>query len=182
MSGGGTIQPHRLYPERCLAMNHRRYIAWYRSTAQVIFATWRAADCRPYGHTGWVVSFCPHGLYLLRPRNGTQAVPYGFAGRPAFSSGVFEKRLFFVTTLVTRTTVNPMHKAPGAGNRLPGAADQPPLLQNHVQSPKPLRRRPSQPPHPGDPGAGIRARKTTSAKILKRGGLTWFFAAPGERQ
>ena len=26
----------------------RRYIAWYHSTAQVIFATWRAADCRPY--------------------------------------------------------------------------------------------------------------------------------------
>ena len=27
-----------------MAMNHRRYIAWYRSTAQVVFETWRAAD------------------------------------------------------------------------------------------------------------------------------------------
>ena len=26
MSGGGTIQPHGLYPKRCMAMNHRRYI------------------------------------------------------------------------------------------------------------------------------------------------------------
>ena len=27
-----------------------------------------------------VVPFCPHGLYLRRCRNGTQAVPYGYAG------------------------------------------------------------------------------------------------------
>ena len=25
---------------------------WYRSTARVIFGTWRAAGCRPYGHAG----------------------------------------------------------------------------------------------------------------------------------
>ena len=35
-----------------MAMNHRRYIAWFHSPAQVVFATWRAADCRPYRHTG----------------------------------------------------------------------------------------------------------------------------------
>ena len=35
-----------------MAMNHRRYIAWFRSTAQVVFETWRAADCRPYRHAG----------------------------------------------------------------------------------------------------------------------------------
>ena len=31
-----------------MAMNHRRYIAWYRSTTQVVFGTWRAANSRPY--------------------------------------------------------------------------------------------------------------------------------------
>ena len=45
---GGSSQPHRLYLRRFMAMNHRRYIAWYHSTAQVIFGTWRAEDCRPY--------------------------------------------------------------------------------------------------------------------------------------
>ena len=30
-------------------MNHRRYIAWYRSTARVVFETLRAAGSRPYG-------------------------------------------------------------------------------------------------------------------------------------
>ena len=47
---GGIIQPHMLYSKRCLAMNHRRYIAWYHSTKQVIFETWRAANSRPYTH------------------------------------------------------------------------------------------------------------------------------------
>ena len=61
--------PHGLYSERCMvvlraanqnlliaggnhtlipSMDHRRYIAWYRSTAQVVFGTWRAANSRPY--------------------------------------------------------------------------------------------------------------------------------------
>ena len=38
----GTVHPHRLYSKRCLAMNHRRYIAWFHSTAQVLFETSRA--------------------------------------------------------------------------------------------------------------------------------------------
>ena len=29
-----------------------RALEWYHSPAQVIFETWRAADCRPYRHTG----------------------------------------------------------------------------------------------------------------------------------
>ena len=41
---GGFVQPHGLYTERCLAMNHRRYIAWYHSTIQIVYGTWRAAD------------------------------------------------------------------------------------------------------------------------------------------
>ena len=41
---GGTVHPHRLYSLRCMAMNHRRYIAWFHSTAQVVFDTWRAAS------------------------------------------------------------------------------------------------------------------------------------------
>ena len=32
----------------------------------------------------------PHGLYPSRPRNGTQAVPYGFAGRPIFQPAWFK--------------------------------------------------------------------------------------------
>ena len=36
---GGTVHSRGLYMQRCLAMNHRRYIAWYRSTAQVLFET-----------------------------------------------------------------------------------------------------------------------------------------------
>ena len=72
-------------------------------SAQVIFETWRAADCRPYMHAGgWyrstaqvvfgalhgdessplhcVVPFNRTGYIRYVPRNGTQAVPYGFAG------------------------------------------------------------------------------------------------------
>ena len=75
--------------------------------ASVIFATWEDSSTRirSLGMTyRGVVSFCPHGLYLQRSgrlvaaptgvvpfnrtgymrnvsRNGTQAVPYGFAGR-----------------------------------------------------------------------------------------------------
>ena len=46
---GGTIHPHKLYSLHCLAMNHRRYIAWFHSTTRVVFETWRAASSRPYG-------------------------------------------------------------------------------------------------------------------------------------
>ena len=70
---GGTVQPYGVYSERGMvvlraanqnlliaggnhtlipSMNHRRYIAWFHSTTQVEFATWRAADCRPYGLVG----------------------------------------------------------------------------------------------------------------------------------
>ena len=37
-----------------MALGQRRYIVpcmgWYHSTAQVVFDTWRAAGCRPYGN------------------------------------------------------------------------------------------------------------------------------------
>ena len=36
---GGIIQLYGLYTLRFMAMNHRRYIAWFHSTAQVIFGT-----------------------------------------------------------------------------------------------------------------------------------------------
>ncbi len=39
MSGGGSVHPHGLYLPRCLAMNHRRCIAWFHSTARIVFAT-----------------------------------------------------------------------------------------------------------------------------------------------
>mgnify|MGYP004644357731 CR=1 FL=1 len=41
----------------------------------------------PFNHTGSI-----RGV----PRNGTQAVPYGFAGRFVFSTGVVQKRPFFI--------------------------------------------------------------------------------------
>ena len=34
--GGDSVHPHELYLPRCLAMNHRRYIAWFHSTARVV--------------------------------------------------------------------------------------------------------------------------------------------------
>ena len=57
--GGGTIQSNGLYLPRCQplagagwrwvnAATFVPYIGFYHSTPQVIFATWRAADCRPY--------------------------------------------------------------------------------------------------------------------------------------
>ena len=70
MSGGGSVQPNGLYSPRCqplagagVAMNHRRYIVpcigWYRSTEQVVFDTWRVADCRPHiGLNLYIPGFC----------------------------------------------------------------------------------------------------------------------------
>ena len=100
---GDTIHPHRLYPSRSRngtqAVPYGFAGRWILSTTQVIFATWRAADCRPYrrssihphgvyllrgmamNHRRYIAyPIHPHGLYWGRPRNGTQAVPYGFAG------------------------------------------------------------------------------------------------------
>ena len=81
MSGGGFVHPHGLYSLRCMAMNHRRYSA---SSIVVPFGwngsmpgTWRAAAAPTDTPVGG--AFQPHGFYSQRPRNGTQAVPYGFA-------------------------------------------------------------------------------------------------------
>ena len=49
---GGTIHPHGLYSLRCLAMNHRRYIAQYHSTTRVILGAF------PERHTGRSLGFC----------------------------------------------------------------------------------------------------------------------------
>ena len=49
MSVGGSVQLHGIYLQRGMAMNHRRYIAWFHSTTQVIYGTSRAANnSRPY--------------------------------------------------------------------------------------------------------------------------------------
>ena len=37
--GAVPFCPHGFYLQRYMAMNHRRYIVWYRSTARVIFGT-----------------------------------------------------------------------------------------------------------------------------------------------
>ena len=48
---GYTVQPHGVYMQRFMAMNHRRYIAWFRSTARVKFGTF------PERHTGRSLRF-----------------------------------------------------------------------------------------------------------------------------
>ena len=91
---GGSIQPYRLYSMRSgrqIAAPTVSLVSGTIQTTRGVFGTWRAANSRPYG----VVPFCPHGLYLQRPRNGTQAVPYGFAERSIFSTVVVQKRPFF---------------------------------------------------------------------------------------
>ena len=78
----GSVQPHSLYSSRCLAMNHRRYIG-----CTVYWAI-------PFNRTGYIRNVAGgrlpplHAQYhstaryiFARPRNGTQAVPYGFAER-----------------------------------------------------------------------------------------------------
>ena len=46
---GGFFQPHGLYSLRCLAMNHRRYIAWFRSSTRVLFAMFPTVSlARPF--------------------------------------------------------------------------------------------------------------------------------------
>ena len=89
---GDTIQPHRLYLQRSRngtqAVPYGFAGGWILSTAQVVFATWRAADCRPYRRG----TIQPHVIYSQRSRNGTQAVPYGFADWCYFLTNVFQKR------------------------------------------------------------------------------------------
>ena len=50
-----------LYSKRCLAMNHRRYIAWYHSTAGVLFGT------LPERHTGRSLRFRWKVCFFNRP-------------------------------------------------------------------------------------------------------------------
>ena len=55
-------------------MNHRRYIAWYHSTAQVLFETWRAADCRPYRRgTAQPQQVVFETLHGAAPRSGLES-------------------------------------------------------------------------------------------------------------
>ena len=53
----GLIQPHGLYSECGMAMNHRRYIAWFHSTARVMFETLRAARLPPLHTQGPVLGW-----------------------------------------------------------------------------------------------------------------------------
>ena len=76
---GGFVYPHRLYLQR-----GGRQIA--APTDALIGGT-----------------IHPHGLYPERPRNGTQAVPYGFAGGWILSSA----RVVFVTLLGDESS--PLH-------------------------------------------------------------------------
>ena len=67
-----------------VAMNHRRYIAWFHSTAQVAVGTWRAADCRPYGFAGgfYLCARCSYSAERgTAPHPPPMAVPLPRRGR-----------------------------------------------------------------------------------------------------
>ena len=68
---------HRLYLRRCMAMNHRRYIAWFHSTIQVVFETWRAAST----HVSLDIVAAPTGWYRF-VRTGCVRNAPGTAHRP----------------------------------------------------------------------------------------------------
>ena len=95
---GDTIHPHKLYSLRCLAMNHRRYIAWFHSTTRVVFETWRAASSRPYGR----------GTY--HPTQVIFGTHPGTAHRPfptvSLIGGFLHRRIPKTDTSVTLITVN----------------------------------------------------------------------------
>ena len=72
--GGSSNQPNGLYSLRCQplagagwrwvnAATFVPYIGFYHSPAQVVFATWRAAGCRPYLPV-WGGTVQLHGVYL----------------------------------------------------------------------------------------------------------------------
>ena len=90
---GGTVEPHGLYSLRCMvvlraanqnlliaggnhtlipSMNHRRYIAYFHSSAQVVSGTWRAADCRP-GRCNY------RAVSTKRYHNGQKTFPHTFS-------------------------------------------------------------------------------------------------------
>ena len=61
-----------------MAMNHRRYIVpyirRYHSPAQVIYGTWRAADCRPYNTFVSLYRIFDVFITILRFNNGKNDV------------------------------------------------------------------------------------------------------------
>ena len=52
------------WPYGRVAAGCRRYIAWYRSTAQVVIATWRAAGSRPYVNVQCYLHFFEHDIRI----------------------------------------------------------------------------------------------------------------------
>ena len=102
MSGGGApFCPHGLYSLRSMvvlraanqnlliaggnhtlipSMNHRRYIGY--TVYGAIPSTRTGYKCHVAGGRPYMRNTIqPHVIYSQRPRNGIQAVPYGFAGR-----------------------------------------------------------------------------------------------------
>ena len=110
MSGGGTIHPHRLYSERGGRHSSRPYIrntfapivpTIQNAVPHLIHRLWRSPF--PEGEGFGRNPVQQHGFYSQRPRNGTQAVPYGFAGRWYRSS----TRVIFGTLLGDESS--PLH-------------------------------------------------------------------------
>ena len=99
---GGFFHPHRLYLLCCLAMDHRRYIAWFRSSTRVLFAMFPTVSLirsflQPRSSfdrkKAWPQSFTGHALRFLLAiyRNacysvlGATSTPVG--GSPGFFRG-----------------------------------------------------------------------------------------------
>ena len=56
---------------------------WYRSTAQVVFGTWRAADCRPYVKFVTNTVYLTHITPVLRSKKRKNVVHYRRGGNLA---------------------------------------------------------------------------------------------------
>ena len=63
-----------------MAMNHRRYIAWYHSSARVVIVKWRAAGCRPYiENVSFLLKICVT-ILILYSKNAKNVVYYRRGG------------------------------------------------------------------------------------------------------
>ena len=93
---------HRLYLRRCMAMNHRRYIAWFHSTIQVVFETWRAAST----HVSLDIVAAPTGWYRFVRAGCVRNAP-GTAHRPfptvSLMGVFFNQHILKTDTSVTRS-------------------------------------------------------------------------------
>ena len=85
-----------------MAMNHRRYIAWFHSTIQVVLETWRAAST----HVSLDIVAAPTGWYRFVRAGCVRNAP-GTAHRPfptvSLMGVFFNQQILKTDTSVTRS-------------------------------------------------------------------------------